>query len=508
VKPSDFIDPLIEDQKSRGRRLPDSLIPVLAVMAQSEIEGNFPGLRGNDPLLFAKGLVYIFSRLPPIYEPTRGPFTTTLKALAGIQDDDPFLFSLAQNWHHDYYVSQRAYLKDQISTYHYQIEHRDKGENVAWERTKLREAQDQLRELKEPNVQPYIPHPFRDLLKFRVSYETPKEKRPQHTLITGVSGTGKSELIKKLVHHDMQTDASVTVMSPKGDLVPALSQIPCDRMTAIFDWSGVGLNLLRLSSSLLLYVFESLEAGLTAKQQAFIMECAKQAKNITELQYLIAHPPARYRDTDSQLAWRFDKLLHDDTVRAIFSRETTLDLREVIDDGRVLLLDTSSFDELAAPFIGRFVIALLASAVKQRQNKRYAFVYIDESDVYLNEYIEEIIDRAREARVCLTLSHQRLSQFPSSTEQAVLSMATKYVGRVVPEDAQKLARLVKLDPDQLIHRQDYNFALYGHGFLDHPLNLKIKPIAFTASHVKHAASPLPVKLSTPEEGDGTEAGKW
>lgn len=75
--------------------------------------------------------------------------------------------------------------------------------------------------------------PFEDIFRAPLPLAVPDSVRFEHTLIVGGSGHGKSQLLLKLIHHDLTNDGDtppgVIVIDSQGDLIYTLSRL------ALFD---------------------------------------------------------------------------------------------------------------------------------------------------------------------------------------------------------------------------------------------------------------------------------
>src|SRR4029078_273732 len=93
-----------------------------------------------------------------------------------------------------------------------------------------------------------------------------------------------------------------------------------------------------------------------------------------------------YASTRNQIVWRLDYLMTNDVMRAMFeSKRTRFDIGKEMDAGKVIVINNSLalLENDGAEFFGRFFIALILSAARQRSDrprhqKRPCFVYIDE----------------------------------------------------------------------------------------------------------------------------------
>ena len=460
----------------RKYEIPDSVVRLLYLLLEREIQKGYPSLsyspehdKAEDrhpAIRFAKGLDHIFSRLtrlPKIYDKSDSKFSTSIFTIGGFnQYDINYLYSLRTPVERYRYYREEARYKRQLAILEEGIHDNYSKEDKGWIRARLRETKQNLKDLKEPGRDAYLTQFWSDLLYFNVSFDLPNRNR--HCHILGVPGSGKTSLIKKLVYQDMQSDGAVIVMSPKGNLISTLSRVPCDRTIWIEDWSDVGLNLLDLDPALFVWVLESLlESDPSPRQKAYLLYATTKVKNLTELEaFLNTKPPEEYKDVPLSIKWRLDILLKGSpTVRDIFSRDTNLDILDVMDSGKVLLLDTQSLGEAGSSLVGRFIVALISLSIKKRKNKRPCYCYLDEFPQYITEHLEYMLDLAREANLGLHLAHQNLAQLSPRLKASVHNSALKWVGKVNYDDSREMGREMGVDPDTLKNQPDFQFMFYG-----------------------------------------------
>lgn len=475
--------------------VPETVVRLLYLLLQREIENGYQSLGSpvfDDPaepgLRFTQGLIHIFSQLPKIYDLDDSKFFAPIVSLAGLADDPSYFYSLRTPTEYFSYLKAQRNYKTEINHLQNVLDNRVSGQDVSYERWLLRRAKENLKDLQPPDRTPYLTAFWIDLLNFNVSFDLPH--RNEHCHILGAPGTGKTELIKKLVYQDMRA-GSVIVMAPKGNLISTLAKLPHDSIW-INDWSQVGLNLVELGTDLLIWVFEALlDTEPTPKQKAFLYT-ASSVKTLTEFRLKLKTPEPTYRETAEQIAWRLDLLLSNPVIEGIFSRPTNIDIRKIMDEGKVLLLDTQSLGEIGSPFIGRFIVALIALATKTRQNKNPAYVYLDECPVYITEHIEQLLDMAREANVCLHLAHQTLAQLSPRLKASIHNTAIKFVSRCNYDDASEMAKQMNLSAEVLKNQPRLQFMLSA---FKNPIPIKIIPgeiDRFATSHREHFISPHPV----------------
>jgi hypothetical protein len=139
------------------------------------------------------------------------------------------------------------------------------------------------------------------------------------------------------------------------------------------------------------------------------------------------------------------------TVRNVLGQSrSTIDLREVIDGGGILLVNLAkgAIGEETSRLVGSFVMSRIWQAALARASRPEAWrpdfnLYLDEFHNYLHlpQSIDDVLAEARAYRLNLTLANQHLAQLHESTRQAVASNArTRIVFQCGPDDARQVAR--------------------------------------------------------------------
>jgi len=326
------------------------------------------------------------------------------------------------------------------------------------------------------------------LFSITIPFTVPPHKLFEHVHIVGSTGTGKTQLIQTLVAQQLQTNATIIVMAPKGKMIPTISRLASiepERLILVQPDTDIALNIFNIgiqgdvenTVSLINYVFTSiLEAAPTPRQtnllnrliRLLLVRPNSTLLDMRELLKATALPDEYkpfvdklsstsrdffydefprtdkdgYKETKSQLMWRIDLLLENPNVARLFSQpETRFNLFREIEQGKIILIDTSikAYSEMGSAFLGRFFIALVALASQQRDldaHLRPVYFYIDEASTYLDERIEAILERAREARVSLTLAHQQVEQLSRVSSQLKASVientSTKFMATSKP----------------------------------------------------------------------------
>lgn len=380
---------------------------------------------------------------------------------------------------------------------------------------------------------------WRKILSFRLPFGIPARTRFEHMHVLGATGSGKTQLLQRLIAEDLKEQATVIVMAPKGTMIPTimgLRDVDPDRYVIIDPVDSVehplAINLfdvgqheiqskvereahLNQAVALLNYVFASiLDAETTSKQSGFINYCLRLMLHIPGatlltfreilgeagiskyVQFVQSLSPIAqdffinrfadkkmYGETKQQILWRLDALLENSTIAGLFTQtQSGLNLRREIEQNKVILIDTSikHLTATGSSFFGRFWLALITLASQQRdptQALNPVYVYLDEAHGYLGENIETILEQAREARVSLTLAHQQLSQLKELEPSVITNTATKFVGGEVkdPDEARRLGAILRVDPQVLRNQQILNFHVHIGGVTKAAVPTVVKP---------------------------------
>ena len=216
-----------------------------------------------------------------------------------------------------------------------------------------------------------------------------------------------------------------------------------------------------------------------------------------------------YAETKEQLVWRLDRLLESTLVQEVFCVDNSgFDMQEVM-RGKVLLIDTSveDFGEQGSGFIGRYFLAALTIAAQQRKDNHPCYVYVDEAGSYMTPNISTILERCREANVGLTIAHQQLDQLGTLASTVMTNTATKFVG-AVPDDAERFAKIMRVESERLRHQPDLHFYLKAFA---HPIELRIDPLIASYARPSRVIEPQKepqMEKSTPRDSDSFEEDAW
>jgi|SRR5579871_67260 len=150
-------------------------------------------------------------------------------------------------------------------------------------------------------------------------------------------------------------------------------------------------------------------------------------KEWEELQKL---KPSEWRSELLSAKNRLFRLLTSQTLTRFFnSCGKQLDLSDVIENGKILLVNLAASDELSAEN-GRVFGALLVSEFFEVARRRIAssggtlkpyYLYLDEFQTFLSLDITAMLDQVRKYKLFTVLAHQRFGQLDENLKDAVLT---------------------------------------------------------------------------------------
>ncbi|TAL00091.1 MAG: type IV secretory system conjugative DNA transfer family protein [Rhodospirillaceae bacterium] len=339
------------------------------------------------------------------------------------------------------------------------------------------------------------------------------EERSRHVHIVGASGTGKSKLMESMIRQDILAGRGLCLIDPHGTLADAIVQFCASRglqsarrihvmEPADAAWS-VGFNPLRLDGvteaaarvDAMVNACAQVWGGENTSSTPLLKKClravfyalAVREQTLLEAVELInsTDPRATRRLLTENLPdYVFDSLWRDfnglsrrefaeqfastnnrlieflssPIVRRIVGqREHALDLKQVMDNGEILIVNLAPRASLS-PDNARLLGTLLTSELfllalardSDMARRRPFYLYVDECYDYLTGDIERMLDQTRKFGLHLVLAHQRLGQLRDRSEAIYNGVMgggqTKIVfGGLEDDDAEIMARQIMRD---------------------------------------------------------------
>lgn len=331
-----------------------------------------------------------------------------------------------------------------------------------------------------------------------------REDRRRHVYVVGQTGTGKSVFLNDVAGQDIRNGEGVCVIDPNGDLFEdVLSSIPKERVrdVIVFDPSDLsrplGLNMLEYDprypeqktflinemmtifdtlydlkatggpmfeqytrNALLLLMddpadgYTILEIPRVLSDAAFRRRLLAKCKNVItkdfwEREAEKAGGEAALVNLVPYITSKFNTFIANDYVRPVIAQSrSTLKFREVMDQGKILLVNLSKgrIGELNASLLGMILVGKLTMAAFSRTDvpqdaRRDFYLFIDEFQNFTTPSIATILSEARKYRLCLTIAHQFIGQLSEEIRNAVFGNVGSLVAfRVGAEDAEFLVK--------------------------------------------------------------------
>jgi hypothetical protein len=110
---------------------------------------------------------------------------------------------------------------------------------------------------------------------------------------------------------------------------------------------------------------------------------------------------------------RLEEFTSSKAIRRVLGQSKGIDLREVMDNGEVLLVNLAGGDqfyEAEGDLLGRLFLRGVLFEGKRRKNLQPAMLWCDEGHRYLSGDIPNALEELRKFNIAITLGHQNLSQ--------------------------------------------------------------------------------------------------
>ena len=320
----------------------------------------------------------------------------------------------------------------------------------------------------------------------------PEVDREAHTYITGKSGSGKSELLKVLIHSYARPNykGGMVVIDPHGDFAEQVACFPeiansgrlvyinpilspyCSPTINPFDIPDRSILSVAIYTEQIIKVFERLFSlsgygELTGNMVSVLQPCIATLLRTpgSTLRDLIAfmgdetnerlvrlglRSPDEdirlffanrfglksYESTRSALGSRIQLLLSPPILRNFLIGQNTLNLEEEANNGKFIIFALpEGGGKMTMPTIGSFIIAMLQGmAMRRHQESKSSRVpvhlFVDECQYFLSDEVETILTGARKFGLHLTRAQQQFGQEmdPSLANTVLGNTAVKIVG--------------------------------------------------------------------------------
>ncbi len=369
------------------------------------------------------------------------------------------------------------------------------------------------------------------------------DDRRRHTYIIGQTGTGKSTFMQEMAKQDARNGKGFCIIDPHGSFVEdVLTAIPKERAEDViyFDPADVerpfGLNMLEYDPAKpeqktfvineMIGIFDQLydlkaTGGPMFEQymrnaMLLVMEDPESGSTLMEIPKVLADEDFRqlklsrcqnpivvdFWTKEAEKAGgeaalanmvpyitsKLTTFLSNDMMRPIIAQQkSTINFREIMDDGKILLINLSKgkIGEINARLLGMVIVGKILMAALSRvdmpeEERQDFYLYLDEFQNVTTNSIAQILSEARKYRLDLIIAHQFIAQLKEEISKAVFgNVGSLCAFRVGAEDAEFLEK--QFEPEftrnDLVNVDNRNlFAkLLINNLLTKPFNMKTYP---------------------------------
>lgn len=321
--------------------------------------------------------------------------------------------------------------------------------------------------------------------------------RRAHVYVVGKTGTGKSTLLARMLREDLRRGEGLALLDPHGDLVGSVAAaVPASRQGDViyFDVANDARPLTfnpveavaparrSMAASGMLEAFKKLWPDSWGPRLEHILRHALlavfelQEATLADVLRLLADDRFRkgaaqelqnpqVRDFWSREYEEYSKRFRTEAIapiqnkvgafladprlnRILTSPRSSFDLRKVMDEGRILLVNLSKgkIGEDAASLLGALLVAQigvmgLGRSDQREEERRDFYVYLDEFQNFATLSMAGMFAELRKYRVNLILAHQYLGQLEPEVRDAILgNVGTTICFRIGVQDGEKLGR--------------------------------------------------------------------
>ncbi|MGJ0317057.1 type IV secretion system DNA-binding domain-containing protein [Aliarcobacter cryaerophilus] len=316
----------------------------------------------------------------------------------------------------------------------------------------------------------------------------PVAERYKHTYITGMTGSGKSELLKVLIKADiLRADGSIILLDPHGDLAQSVTKLVKDKSRLVYinpfldDEKTPTINLFHLPNKseqniakitqVILSVLKSVNSdeSFTGAMEDVLEMCIKvllrrgngsfkelyrffndnRNKDLVELGInspnqleveFFEDEFSSSKPTKDAVRRRLKKLLNDPVFSNLMNGENTINLEELMNEkGKVIIFNIPKGKmpntyKYYIRFIVEYIQVLaLKRADLSEEDRIHTHLYIDEAHNFISSTatISEILTESRKYKLFVTFAHQAITQIRDANLRDIMTTMTnvKIVGK-------------------------------------------------------------------------------
>lgn len=344
----------------------------------------------------------------------------------------------------------------------------------------------------------------------KLSALMPLDKLKRHVYICSPTGTGKSELLRTMFQRMVTKYPlySFILIDPHGSLALSCKRLKSvggnpDRVVYLepflkegrtptfnpFEISDISLKNLTFTAEQIISAIEetlSREGGkLTEVQLNMLEKCVYfllKRRNSTMLDLVSLlnaeapiideaqqYDPNFFNDyyrkpnnrTREAIGKRIERLLNSPVLRNLLGGNSTFDLEEIVNSGKILIVNLGDLSEMTQIMIGKFLVASIKSVIRKRKKNTglQTFLFVDEVQNMISGSFDFMLSQLRGFNLSCIMANQYLSQLGDQAESVKQNTAIKIVGG---EDYDDIKKVLKVPKETYL--KDYEFFLKVSGY--------------------------------------------
>ncbi|MEM4323814.1 MAG: ATP-binding protein, partial [Candidatus Nitrosocaldaceae archaeon] len=346
-----------------------------------------------------------------------------------------------------------------------------------------------------------------------------------HMLITGETGSGKSETLKLLIYQHILRREGFMLIDPHGSLARSVLKLLREKLTTEEEFNK---EVIYINPEVTNWKINPLEIKDYSKSHIVVMSFISALKNLYDYAWgdrletilrntinlvVESDPPctlakiakvladSKYRDMlvkgsadkDMEYFWysvypnyareaftavynKLDKLLSIASVRKTFNVEVSnLDIEEAVENNKVIIVDLASgFTDDITKFLASLFIHMLYITARRRidkyeieelesKDKQY-YLYMDEAQIIATFAIREVLNALRKFNIKVTLATQTINAFDKQVQKELPALCRSIICfRSDPDTAEAFAYLFSVKPEQIYTLPLHYFYFYSQG---------------------------------------------
>ena len=313
------------------------------------------------------------------------------------------------------------------------------------------------------------------------------DDRRRHMYVVGKTGVGKTEILKNMIIQDMENGHGLAYIDPNGDAVEDILEcVPSHRINDVIYYNPadtdypIAFNILEnvdpeykhLVADGLMGVFTKIWANMwSARMEYILRNCILALLDVPGNTLLgvmrllvdkdfrgkvidkIKDPVvksfwveeyANYNDrfrteAIAPIQNKIGQFLSSSIIRNIVGQtKSTIDLRKIMDDGKILLMNLSkgkigedNSALLGAMMVTKIQLAAMSRADTPEKERKDFFLYVDEFQNFATESFADILSESRKYHLGLIVGHQYIAQLATPDSTRVRDAVFGNVGTIV-----------------------------------------------------------------------------